>query len=178
MHAKIRGPLPAGNSTSPRQYRSHDGNGRTEPRTGLLDRLRSSSLKPCHSYSNPSLLAFGGLAGAAIKGLTLPFGFRFEFPTETLRVSFDLYIAGPGFFGALSTFPRGNVPFPGCQRRRTKDSNSTRSCATIMSIQLAVSLPVEDFMKRSYATVRLEACEPWLSGRNITRTRSLHASGL
>lgn len=43
-------------------------------------------------------------------GLTLPFAIGFSFRTETLRVSFRL-TAGPGLSGAVSSFPRGNVPF-------------------------------------------------------------------
>lgn len=88
--------------------------------------------------------------------MTLPFAFRFRFTTETLRVSFRL-TAGPGSFGAMFTFPRGNVPLPVYERCRNEDGSSTRSCITaVIWVQPSVFPVVDDSVERSHATVRLE----------------------
>lgn len=119
----------------------------------LIDCRAACQAMPCTTLL---LITVHGFAGAALGGLTLPFAFRFRFTTETLRVSFRL-TAGPGSFGATSTFPRGNVPLPVYERCRNEDGSSTRSCTiAIVSVQPAVSPVMDDSVVRSHAIVRLK----------------------
>lgn len=103
------------------------------------------------------MLALYGFTGAVIRGLTLPFALWFRSPTETLRVSFRL----DGLFGAMATFPRGNVPLPFYENCKNKYGSGTRLCAAITSIQLAVCPIVDNFAAASYAIIRLKTPEPW-----------------
>lgn len=110
-----------------------------------------------HAMYNPVIIVLfvvNGFAGAAMGSLTPHLAFRFRSTTETLRVRFRA-TAGPGLFGAMSTFPRGNVPLPVYEISRNEDGSSTRSHTALVSAQPAVSPVVDDFAVEPYAIVSL-----------------------